>query len=137
MRAPAVQGAARRGKQLVEIDRCRHLRDFRPPVDPQAAPLQHAKCLLCALFHLRCPVRMPVAIRRRVDQNQKFFLGGRHAGIVVAILRADIDRRLPRQPVAAEDVVELGGVVTREKYIVTPQRKPVRLRNDAPGQRRQ
>jgi hypothetical protein len=80
---------------------------------------------------------MPVAVRRRIDENQQLFLGRIDAFIFAATLRADVNRRLPRQPAVRENVVEFGKVVGREKYVVTAERKPFRFRNEAPGHRRQ
>lgn len=90
MRTAAVQRAARCGKQLVEIRRRRDFHRFGPSPDLQAASLQHAECPLRALFNLRGIIGMPVAIGRRVDQNQKLLLAG-DGGTCFAILRTDID----------------------------------------------
>jgi hypothetical protein len=54
---------------------------------------------------------MPVAIGWRVDEDEKLFFADADAGAVFAILGADINRRFPRQPVVAENVVELGGII--------------------------
>jgi hypothetical protein len=75
---------------------------------------------------------MPVAIRGRVSKHQESLLTTAAWRCAAAILRADIDRRLVRQRVAAEDVVEFGMVVAREKHVVKAERESIRLGEHTP-----
>jgi len=74
---------------------------------------------------------MSVAIRWRVDEDQEF-LGTARCDVFVAILGADIDRRLARQPVVHENIVELSCIFAREKDIVPVQRESIRFCYEAP-----
>jgi hypothetical protein len=76
---------------------------------------------------------MPVAIRGRVDEHQKPLIAFVVEPIVTAILRAEIDGRLFRWRVAAEDIVEFGVIVAREKHVMTTERESIGLRDHAPG----
>ena len=75
---------------------------------------------------------MPVAIRGRVDEHQKPLIAFVAKPIVTAILRADIDGRLFRWRVAAEDIVEFGVIVAREKHVVKAERESISLGERAP-----
>ena len=111
MRAAAVERTARRWKHPVEIRGRRYPHRVRLLPDLQPASLQHAKCPLRALFYLRCIVSMPVAIGRRVDEDQQSLRTGSDGVSVVAILRADIDRRFIRRHASRKNVIELGIVI--------------------------
>jgi hypothetical protein len=108
---------------------------FRPPLNVEAAPFQRPECPLGALFHLCCFVGMPVTIRRRIDEDQKRLLAAMTRLYAAATLRADINCRLVRQCVAAEDVVEFGLVVTREKHVMQAEREAVGPCDDTPRHR--
>jgi len=111
VRAAAVERATCRREHPVEISRCGRLRRIRPPLNLQATPLQHAKCSLCALFHLRCIVDMPVAIGRCIDEHKELFPIGSDGAAIVAVLRTDIDRGFARQHIPHENIIELCRIV--------------------------
>ena len=81
-------------------------------------------------------VAVPLNVRAGVSQLT-YMLDHSDASVVFAILRANVNRRLPRQRLMAENVIELGSVVLREKHIVPVQRKSVGFRNGTPRHRGQ
>ena len=76
---------------------------------------------------------MPVAIGRCVDEDQQSFRTGRDGVLVVAILRADIDRRFIWRDATRKNVVELGGIIAREEDVMPAQRETARLGEQAPS----
>ncbi len=78
---------------------------------------------------------MPVAIGRRIDQNQELLLTRAGCRILFAILSADIHGRLARHAVACKNVVELGYVIAGEEYVVTQQREAFYFSHHAPCHR--
>ena len=63
--------------------------------------------------------------RRRIDKREQTLVVARRI-VIVAILRADIDRRRGRQATAREDVVEFRAIIAREKHIMPNERKALR-----------
>lgn len=62
---------------------------------------------------------------RRIDKREQTLVVARRI-VIVAILRADIDRRRSRQAAAREYVVEFGAIIAREKHIMPNERKAPR-----------
>lgn len=134
MRGPAVERAARRREQALEIPRSGEDARLRRAANAKAAALETLECPLLALADLHGVEAMNIACWRSVDENEQTF--GRaiwRLRPIVAILGADVDGRFKGKRATLRDCVELGFIIAGKQHVVPHQRKSLGASADRPG----